>query len=89
MLSTTFVSFRGALWIEEFHLCNREIFLLQYEALSQKIQVKKPPVGSIHGPGTLTSTSTTDLMPSIPNTTASAQVSAGVSVSVQLCPSRL
>ena len=54
----------------------------------KKFKSKKPPVGSIHGPGTLTSTSTTDLMPSIPNTTASAQVSAGVSVSVQLRTSR-
>jgi hypothetical protein len=50
---------------------------------------KKPSLGSIHGPGPATSTSTlitssTDLMPSIPasDATASAQVTAGVSVSV-------
>jgi hypothetical protein len=58
---------------------------------------KKPSMGSIHGPGPATSTSTlitsTDLMPSVPATssdaTASAQVSAGVSVSIQLRASHL
>jgi hypothetical protein len=57
---------------------------------------KIPSLGSIHGPGPATSTSTlitstTDLMPSIPasDATASAQVTAGVSVSVQLRPSHL
>ena len=59
---------------------------------------KKPSLGSIHGPGPATSTSTvitstTDLMPLIPacdsDATVSAQVSAGVSVSVQLRPSHL
>ena len=53
---------------------------------------KKPSLGSMHGSGPATSTSTsngtTDLMPSIPacdsDTTTSAQVAAGVSVSVQL-----
>ena len=58
---------------------------------------KKPSPGSIHGPGPATSTSTLiashDLMPSIPasdsDAIASAQVTAGVSVSVQLCPSLL
>ena len=60
---------------------------------------KKPSLGSIHEPGTATLTSTiitstTDLMPSIPAsdataTSASAQVTAGLSVSVQLHPSHL
>jgi hypothetical protein len=53
---------------------------------------KKLSLRSIHGPGPATSTSTpitssTDLMPSIP--AASAQVTAGVSVSVQLRPLHL
>ena len=53
---------------------------------------KKPSLGSLHGPGpqaaasTLTSTGTTDFMPSIPSFdsdgTASAQVTAGLSVRV-------
>ena len=56
----------------------------------------KPSLGSIHrsGPTTQASTSTlitstADLLPSVPTSdvTASAQVTAGVSVSVQLCPS--
>ena len=57
---------------------------------------KKPSLGPIHVPGPATSTSgliisTTDLMPSIPasDATASAQVTAGVSVSVQLRLSHL
>ena len=57
---------------------------------------KIPPLGSIHGPGPATSTSTlitstTDLMPSIPasDATASVQVTAGVTVSVQLHQSHL
>ena len=57
---------------------------------------KKRSLGSIHGsePETSTSThitSTADLMPSIPacDATASAQVTTGVSVSVQLRPSHL
>jgi hypothetical protein len=57
---------------------------------------KKPSLGSIHGPGPATSastliTSTADFMPPIPasDATASAQVTAGVSVSVQLRPSHL
>ena len=63
---------------------------------------KKPSLASNHGPGPATSTSTlitstTDLVPSIPacDATASAQleaqleVTAGVSVSVQLLPSHL
>ena len=53
---------------------------------------KKPSPGSIHGSGPATSTSTStgtaDLMPSIPacdsDGTTSAQVAAGVRVSVQL-----
>ena len=52
---------------------------------------KKPLLGSIHGSGPATSTSTpitstTDIMQSIPagDATASAQVAAGISVSVQL-----
>jgi hypothetical protein len=56
----------------------------------------KPSLGSIYGPGPATSTSTlitstTHLMPFIPasDATASAQVTAGVSVSVQLRPSHL
>ena len=58
---------------------------------------KKRSRGSKHGPGTAastsTSTGTTDLVPSIPSFdsagTTSAQVTAGVSVSVQLRPSHL
>ena len=57
---------------------------------------KRPSLGSIHGAGPATSTSTlitstTDNMPPIPasDVTASAQVAAGVSVSVQLCQSHL
>jgi hypothetical protein len=57
---------------------------------------KTESLGSIHGLGPATSTSTlitstTDLIPSIPtgDATASAQVTAGVSVSVQLRPSHL
>ena len=59
---------------------------------------KKPPLGSIHGHGPATSTSTlitstTDLIPSIPacDATATVQVTAGAtgSVSVQLRPSHL
>ena len=53
-----------------------------------------PSLGSINGPGTAISTSTritstTDLMPSISNSdaTASALVTVGVSMSVQLRPS--
>jgi hypothetical protein len=57
----------------------------------RKVFKSKPSLGLIHGPGPETSTSTliTDLMPSIPasDATASAQVTAGVSVSVQLRPS--
>jgi hypothetical protein len=51
---------------------------------------KKSSLGSIHGPGPATSTSThiTDLMPAS-DATASAQVTAGVSVSIQLRPSHL
>jgi hypothetical protein len=45
---------------------------------------KKPSLGSIHGPGPANSTSSVTS-----DATASAQVTAGVSVSVQLCPSRL
>ena len=49
---------------------------------------EKPSLGSIHGPGLATSTSTlktstTEFMPSIPASDATA-VTAGVSVSVQL-----
>ena len=51
---------------------------------------KKPSLASIHGPATSTSA---DLMPSIPASasegTASAQVTTGVSVSVQRNPSYL
>ena len=60
---------------------------------------KKPSMGSIHGPGLATSTSTlitstTDLKPSIPasdsdGTASAVQVTAGVSVSVQLRQSPL
>ena len=57
---------------------------------------KKPSLGSIHGPEPATSTSTlitstTDFVPSVPasDATASAQVIAGVSVGVQLRPSHL
>ena len=56
------------------------------------IKSKKPSLSSLHGPGplaaasTLTSTGTTDLMPFIPSFdsdgTASAQVTAGLSVRV-------
>ena len=56
----------------------------------------KPSLGSIHGPGPATSTSTLitsidDLMPSIhaSDATASTQVTAGVSVNVQLRPSHV
>ena len=55
---------------------------------------KEPSSDSIHGPGPATSTSTmvtstTDLMPSIPasDAIASAQVTTGVGVSIQLRPS--
>ena len=57
---------------------------------------KKPSLGSMHRTAPATSTSTlitssTDIMPSIPasDATASAQVAAGVSVSVQLRQSHL
>ena len=57
---------------------------------------KIPPLGSIHGPRTATSTSmlitgTSDLMPSIPasDATTSVQVAADVTVSVQLRQSHL
>jgi len=62
----------------------------------KKFLPKKPSPASIHGLGPASLTSaliTTDLMPSIPGTasdaTESAQVIAGVSVSVQLSPSNL
>ena len=59
---------------------------------------KRPSLGSTHGPGPATSTSTStlltraaDTIPSIPvqvgDMTASAQVTAGISVSFQLRPS--
>jgi hypothetical protein len=57
---------------------------------------KNPSLGSNHGSAPATSTSslitgTTDLMPSVPacDATASAQVIAGVSVSVEFRPSHL
>ena len=59
---------------------------------------KEPSLGSIQGPGPAISTSTlitstTDFMPSVQvhgsDATARAQVTAGVSVSVQLGPSRV
>ena len=56
---------------------------------------KKPSLGSIHGSGPATSTGTTDPVPSILacgselDGTTSAQVAAGVSVSVQLRPLHL
>ena len=65
--------------------------------LEKVFKSKKPSLGSIHelGPAT-SSTGGTDLMPSIPacdsesvGTTTSAQVAAGISVSVQLRPSHL
>ena len=86
------------------HLCNQVIFLFdldhqQYETLLETFKSKKPSLDLRHGPvapvpATLTSTPitiTTNLMPFIPasDATASAQVTAGVSVSVQLCPSHL
>ena len=81
-------------------LCNRAIFSLTliidmkrkgiYENDSKS---KKPSLGEIHGPGVAssTSTSTTDLMPSIHvnEATASAQVTAALSVSIQLRSSHL
>ena len=67
--------------------------------LKKVLKSKKQSLGSIHGLGpatsTLTSTGPTDLMLSIPDCdseldgTISAQVAAGVSVSVQLRPPRL
>ena len=85
-----------------FKFSNRSIFLLtliinDMKPFYKKIfKSKKSFLGSIRGPGPATSTSTpitstTDLMPCIPasDTTASAQVTAGVSVSVQLRPSHL
>ena len=81
------------------HLCNQEIFLFdliindmkQKHSYKEDSKSKKPSLGSIHGSGPATSTSTlitstTDIMPSIPagDATASAQVAAGVSVSAQL-----
>ena len=82
--------------------CNREIFLCDLIINDMKriykklFKSKKPSLGSILGPGsaTLTSTlitNTTDVVPSIPasDTTASAHVTAGVSVSVQLRPPHL
>ena len=67
--------------------------------LKKVFKSKKPSLASIHGlvPATSTSTSTgaTDLMLSIPacdsesDGTTSAQVAAGISVSVQLRPSHL
>ena len=56
---------------------------------------KKPSLGPIHGTSTSTSTGTSDLMPSIPacdsesDGTASAQLTAGVTVSAQPRPSQL
>lgn len=44
---------------------------------------EKPSLGSIHGPGPATPTST-DLMQSIPFSEETVQVTTGVSVSVQL-----
>ena len=68
-------------------------------ALKKLFKSKKPYLGTIHGLGPATSTSTstgpTDLMLSIPafysesDGITSAQVAAGVSVSVQLRPSHL
>ena len=82
------------------YLCNRETFLFTFtliindmKRLYKKVfNSKKPSPGSIHGSGPATSTSTStgtaDLMPSIPacdsDGTMSAQVAAGVRVSVQL-----
>ena len=70
------------------HLRNRETFLFDYmkRIYNKVFKSKKPSLGSIQGPGGATSTSTfNDLMSSIPasDATASAQVTAGVSVSVQ------
>ena len=65
--------------------------------LKKVFKSEKPSLGTIHGLGPATSTSTgpTDLMLSIPaydsesDGTTRAQVAAGVSVSVQLHPSHL
>ena len=65
--------------------------------LKKVFKSEKRSLGSIHGPGpatsTLTSAGATDLMLSFPacdsDGTTSAQVAAGISVSVQLRPSHV
>ena len=76
----TYVIERSLNLISDMKRIDREVF-----------KSKKPSLDSIHGPGPAISISTlisntTGLMPSIPasDATASAQVTAGVSVSVQL-----
>jgi hypothetical protein len=86
------------------HLGNREIFLLTLPVIINDMKrfykkvFKNTSLGSKHGPGQASSTSTlitstTDLMPPVPacdsDATVSAQVIAGVSVSVQLRSSHL
>ena len=92
------------LWPSQLHLGNREnfLFIFHYDMkrlLKKVLKSKKQFLGSIHGLGpttsTLRSTGPTDLMLSIPACdsesygTTSAQVAAGVNVSVQLHPSHL
>ena len=104
--------FRVRVVWQGYNLCNRLIFLFHFSLFIIKLtstthmkrifkkvfKSKEPSLGSIHGPGSPTptstlTTSTIDLIPSIParysDAAPSAQVTAGVSVSVQLCPSHL
>ena len=90
----------------QLHLCNQDssfsftlIINDMKRALRKVFKSKKPSLGTIHGLGPVTSTSTsagpTDLMLSIPacdsesDETTNAQAAAGVSVSVQLRPPHL
>ena len=79
-----------------FHYRQRSTFINDMKRIYKTVfKSKKPSLGPIHGTSTSTSTGTSDLMPSIPacdsesDGTASAQLTAGVTVSAQPRPSQL
>ena len=87
-------------YVNESSLLSKTLIINDMKRIEKEVSdSKKPSMGSIHGPGPETSTSTlvtstTDFLPSIPAedsdaTTASTQVTTGVSVSVQRCQSHL